>query len=57
MLDRISVKGRRAVACALGGDAGRRLFCISAETTHEDLMRGKSTARIDTVRIEIPGQA
>jgi sugar lactone lactonase YvrE len=55
VLDRISVKGRRAVACALGGDDGRTLFCISAETTHADLRRGKSTARIDMVRIEVPG--
>jgi sugar lactone lactonase YvrE len=55
VLDKISVKGRRAVACALGGEDRRTLFCISAETTHEDLMRGKSSARIDTVRVEIPG--
>jgi len=55
VLDRISVKGRRAVACALGGEDRRTLFCISAVTTHEDLMRGKSSARIDTVRVEVPG--
>jgi sugar lactone lactonase YvrE len=55
ILDRISVKGRRAVACALGGEDRRTLFCISAVTTHEDLMRGKSSARIDTLRVEVPG--
>lgn len=55
VLDRISVKGRRAIACALGGDDRRTLFCITAETTHEDLMRGNSSARIDTVRVAIPG--
>ncbi len=55
ILDRIAVKGRRAVACALGGDDRRTLFCVSAETTHEDLMRGNSKARIDTVEVEIPG--
>ena len=53
--DRISVHGRRAVACALGGEDRRTLFCISAVTTHEDLMRGKSSARIDTVRVDVPG--
>jgi sugar lactone lactonase YvrE len=53
--DRISVKGRRAVACAFGGDDRRTLFCISAETSHEDLMRGQSNARIDTVHVDIPG--
>jgi sugar lactone lactonase YvrE len=28
------------VACALGGEDGRTLFCISAQTTHEALRRG-----------------
>jgi sugar lactone lactonase YvrE len=55
VLDRILVTGRRAVACALGGDDRRTLFCISADTTHEDLMRGKSHARIDTVHVEVAG--
>jgi sugar lactone lactonase YvrE len=55
ILDRIAVPGRRAIACALGGEDRRTLFCITAVTTHEDLMRGKSSARIDMVRIEIPG--
>jgi sugar lactone lactonase YvrE len=55
VLDRISIPGRRAVACALGGEDRRTLCCLSAETTHEDLMRGKSNARIDTVRVEISG--
>jgi len=55
ILDRVSVKGRRAVACALGGDDRKTLFCVSAITTHKDLMRGKSSARIDSVHVEIPG--
>jgi sugar lactone lactonase YvrE len=55
VLDRIAVTGRRAVACALGGEARRTLFCISADTSHEDLMRGKSSARVDTIEVEIPG--
>ncbi|HVN27714.1 MAG TPA: SMP-30/gluconolactonase/LRE family protein [Candidatus Binataceae bacterium] len=55
IVDRVSVAGRRAIACALGGEDGRTLFCISAVTTHEDLMRGKSSSRIDTVRVEVPG--
>ena len=51
-LDRIDVPGRRAVACVLGGDDGRTLFCVSAETTHEDLFKGKSKARIDVVSVD-----
>jgi sugar lactone lactonase YvrE len=37
--DRIPLPGR-GVACALGGEDGRTLFCISAQTTHEALRRG-----------------
>ncbi len=52
---RIHVPGRRAIACALGGPERRTLFCISAATTHEELHRGKSAARIDVVEVETPG--
>ena len=55
ILDRIAPAGRRAIACVLGGEDRRTLCCITAVTTHEDLMHGKSSARIDTVRIEVPG--
>jgi sugar lactone lactonase YvrE len=53
-LERIDMPGRRAVACVLGGDDGRTLFCLSAETTHERLMKGDSKARIDVVSVEVP---
>jgi sugar lactone lactonase YvrE len=52
---RIETPGRRAVACVLGGDDGRTLFCVSAETTHADVLRGKSSARVDVVSVEVPG--
>ncbi len=52
---RIGVPGRRAIACALGGPERRTLFCISAETSHEELHQGKSSARIDVVEVETPG--
>jgi sugar lactone lactonase YvrE len=55
ILDRISVAGRRAVACVLGGTDRRTLLCISAETSHEDLMKGNSTARIDAVNVNVAG--
>jgi len=54
-LQRIAVPGRRAIACALGGADRRTLFCISAATSHEDLRRGKSSARIDAITVETPG--
>lgn len=52
---RIGVPGRRAIACALGGPERRTLFCLSAATSHEDLRRGKSSARIDVVEVDVPG--
>jgi sugar lactone lactonase YvrE len=54
-LQRIEVPGRRAIACALGGEGRRTLFCLSAATSYEELRQGKSSARIDTVDVEIPG--
>ena len=54
-LDRIEIRGRRAIACALGGDDRRTLFCISAETSHEDLMHGKSKAWLDAVEVDVAG--
>jgi sugar lactone lactonase YvrE len=54
-LQRIEVPGRRAIACALGGPERRKLFCLSAATSHQELRRGKSSARIDAVDVDIPG--
>jgi len=54
-VQRIRVPGRRAIACALGGAGQRTLFCLSAATSHEDLGRGKSSARIDAITVETPG--
>jgi sugar lactone lactonase YvrE len=53
-LERIETPGRRAVACVLGGDDGRTLFCVTADTTHEKLLQGKSQARVDVVSVEVP---
>ena len=54
-LDRIDTPGRRGIACVLGGDDGRTLFCISAQTTHEELLKGRSKSRIDVVSVDVPG--
>jgi len=53
-LQRIAV-GSRAIACALGGADRRTLFCITAETTHQDLVRGKSVSSVGFIRVAIPG--
>ncbi|HBY26887.1 MAG TPA: hypothetical protein DEH75_10160 [Bradyrhizobium sp.] len=54
-LERIAVPGRRAVACALGGTDRRTLFCLSAETSYEELRKGKSVPRIDVAEVGTPG--
>ena len=43
----IETPGRRAVACWASADQ-RTLFCISADTTHDDLMHGRSRSRLET---------
>jgi sugar lactone lactonase YvrE len=54
-LQRLEVPGRRAIACVLGGPERRSLFCLSAETSPEQLRQRKSSARIDVVDVDIPG--
>jgi sugar lactone lactonase YvrE len=54
-LQRIEVRGRRAIACVLGGPERKTLFCLSAATSHEELRQRKSSARIDVVDVEIAG--
>ena len=53
--ERIPTPGRRAIACCLGGRDRRTLFCITAVTTHEDLMQGRSVSRIEATEVDVPG--
>jgi sugar lactone lactonase YvrE len=54
-LQRIEVSGRRAIACVLGGPQRRTLFCLSAATSYEELRQRRSSAGIDAVDVEVPG--
>jgi sugar lactone lactonase YvrE len=54
-LTRIETPDRRAVACVLGGEDGRTLFCLTAKTSHAELLQGKSSARVDVVSVDVPG--
>jgi sugar lactone lactonase YvrE len=51
----VPTTGRRAVACNLGGPDGRTLFMVTADTDVERLARGDSSARVETVRVQIAG--
>jgi sugar lactone lactonase YvrE len=52
---RIAVEGRRAVACALGGERRRTLFLLTAETTAEELEQGISRGFVERAPVEIGG--
>ena len=43
------------LACALGGPDRKTLFCLSAETSYEELRKGKSVSRIDVVEVDTAG--
>ncbi len=51
----ISVPGRWAVACTLGGRDRRTLFLVTATTTFDQLRAGKSAGQVETVRVDVPG--
>lgn len=51
----VPMANRRAVACNLGGADGRTLFMVTADTDVERLARGDSTARVETVRVDVAG--
>ncbi len=52
--DRIDVD-RMAIACMLGGPERRTLFLLTSKTTHADEAPEQRSARIETVRVEVPG--
>ena len=51
----IDLTDRHAVACHLGGDDGRTLFCLTCEGTWEEICAGKSRARVEVATVDIPG--
>lgn len=54
VLQIIETPGRWAVACALGGDDGRDLYCATVELTIEDYMEGRGTGRIERAKVDVP---
>jgi sugar lactone lactonase YvrE len=55
ILETIATPGRWAVACALGGPAGRRLFCATASQERpEDFRLGQTRSAIGYVDVDIP---
>jgi len=46
--------GQRAFACALGGDDGRTLYVVCANSAHEGEVAGTSNGTIRTARVDVP---
>jgi sugar lactone lactonase YvrE len=47
--------GRPAIACMLGGPDRRTLFVLSADSFRADEAIAKRSARVETVRVDVPG--
>lgn len=54
--DIVSVPGRHAIACALGGEDGRTLFCCTSSTQGEpERSRAERGAQVEVVTVDVPG--
>jgi sugar lactone lactonase YvrE len=53
--ERIAVEGYRAVACVLGGEDRRTLFCLFARTTGAELRMGRSSAVVAAASVDVAG--
>ena len=53
--DVLEIPGRRAVACTLGGEDMKTLYCMTFDGSMEDIGKGKKAARVETVRVAIAG--
>lgn len=54
---RINCAGRRAVACALGGEDGRTLFCLTFDGHIDDIVARKRGGAVETTRVDVPARA
>lgn len=51
----VTVDGRMAIACALGGPDRRSLFLLTANEHAEDALHGTHDGRIDVLRVPVAG--
>jgi sugar lactone lactonase YvrE len=55
ILDCIAVPSRRGVACVLGGEDRKTLFCVSIEPAQATEVGSKSRSYVDATVVEVPG--
>lgn len=53
--DVIDLPGRRAVACTLGGEDMKTLYCMTFDGKMEDIGKGKKASRVETIRVNVAG--
>jgi len=53
--DRVPTPERHAIACVLGGEDRRTLFCLTSSTLSLRAARGTAEGRIGTVRVDVAG--
>ncbi|MDT5199863.1 MAG: hypothetical protein QOH34_1385, partial [Mycobacterium sp.] len=52
---RIDIGDRAAIACMLGGSAGRTLFMLSSTDAYPQRLVGTRLSRVDAVIVDTPG--
>ena len=55
IIDSIASPGRKAIACNLGGQSGRKLFALTFEGEIEDVATSEGCARIEVCEVEVGG--
>jgi sugar lactone lactonase YvrE len=56
--DVVETPGRHAIACAIGGDDGRTLFCCTSPTQGQpDRSRAERGAKVETVTVSVPARS
>jgi sugar lactone lactonase YvrE len=50
----IETPGRLAVACVLGGEDGRSLYCLSVDAESFDFYQGRGVGSIGVCRVDVP---
>ncbi|MBV1931233.1 MAG: SMP-30/gluconolactonase/LRE family protein, partial [Porticoccaceae bacterium] len=53
--DVIDLPGRRAVACTLGGEDMKTLYCMTFDGKMSDIGKGKKASRVETIRVKVAG--
>lgn len=53
--DRVPTRERHAIACVLGGEDRRTLFCLTSSTLSLRAARGTAEGRVGTVRVDVAG--